>query len=424
MKGNYDKESEQFLKKEDIAFEDDLNEDKDRSKKTITPIRDLFGKKKRKTQASDLADQDEPSHETDITAEANDDSYKNVTNTTDETENSTKTPTSEDKTDAPASESTTTNETDEAAESLETLDANPSKTSDEKEAPSQINDSQMNQEKAPIPNDITDETELPSATNTTADAETNQATEAKIAPDAVTTKLSEINEKVTLQNKTNEDMNDNIASMLEEITATQEQIQKDFQTKLKYDEHKEQTIDTLHRELQEYKDDIIKSAMKPLINDLIFVNDNIFKLVDNLRSSEDALDPDKILNLMESITTDIDNVLYRQGIEAYTSPEEKVNLRNQTIFQTIPINDKSKEKHIAKRVRQGYEWDEKVIRKESVSVYVHDDSLVADEVEESKKDEARQDKVTENSSQEEQNSDYDAENETTNNDHEGEDKHE
>ncbi len=191
----------------------------------------------------------------------------------------------------------------------------------------------------------------------------------------VTRQLLEQTERIAKQNDVGTEADATMSTKLEELVATQQQLQKDFQEKLKYDEHKEQMIDTLHRELQQYKDDMIKSTIKPLVNDLIMVNDNIYKLVDNLRAAEDALDPEKLLEHMEFITTDIDDVLFRQGIEPYTCTEEKVNLRKQSIFQTVPINDPSKEKHIAKQVRKGYEWDEQIVRKELVSVYVHDDSI-------------------------------------------------
>lgn len=335
------------MKKDDTISNDKLtehNENKENSKKTITPLLDFINKTKLKSQGKEDSDT------------TNNDELHTDTNSS-----------------AEMKENLETNENDEA-------DA--SSTNKETEVHSQADATQMHDTKIPLTNPATDET----------DSKVNN--EATNAHEEVTTKLSQMDEEMTHQRKTHEDAKDNIANMLEKLTTTQQQIQKDFQDKLKYDKHKEQTIDTLHRELQEYKDDVVKSTMKPLINDLIFVNDSIYKLVDNLRDSKDPLDPEKILNLMESITTDIDNVLFRQGIESYTCPEEKIDMRKQTIFQTVPINDETKEKHIANRVRKGYEWDEKIIRKEAVSVYVHDDSVSEEEQDAAEKEET--DKNTDN----------------------------
>lgn len=168
---------------------------------------------------------------------------------------------------------------------------------------------------------------------------------------------------------------EDVFSNLKEIAATQNDIKKDFNQKLQYDQHKEQLIDKLHKELQEYKDDIIKSSIQPLVRDLIMINDNIFKLIENYRASDEPLQAEAILDQMEGITMDIDDALYRQGIETYTCPGEKVDPIRQNIFKTVKINDTSKEKHLSDRIRKGYEWDDKIIRKELVSVYIHDENI-------------------------------------------------
>lgn len=159
----------------------------------------------------------------------------------------------------------------------------------------------------------------------------------------------------------------------------QEKITNDFNEKLKYDDHKEQLIDQLHKELQTYKADVLKSTITPIVNDLIMVSDNIQKLVGNYRSTEEPLDGEEILTHLESVTLDIDNVLFRQGIEPYQCLGEKVEPLKQTISKTIKTGDKADVKKIAERLRKGYEWDDKIIRKEHVSVYVYDEDMAVTE---------------------------------------------
>ena len=174
---------------------------------------------------------------------------------------------------------------------------------------------------------------------------------------------------------------ENIQAQLEKIEQTQNDILASFDQKLKYDNHKEQIIDNLHRELQEYKEDLIKSAVQPIVRDLIMINDNILKLVDNFRASEEELDANVILTRMEEITLDIDDALYRQGIDTFTSDSDIVDPTRQKIFKTIKTNDASKEKQLAERMRKGYEWDDKIVRKELVTVYVYDENAEAEKSE-------------------------------------------
>lgn len=168
---------------------------------------------------------------------------------------------------------------------------------------------------------------------------------------------------------------DDVAPSLKEMMTLQEELKREFQAKLKYDQYKEKIIDDLHKEVQDYKEDIVKKIIQPLVRDLIMVNANIYKLVENYRAQDQELDADKILKTLESVTMDIDDALYRQGIEPLESPNEHVEPLKQKILKTIKVADQSKERQIAKRIRKGYEWDDKIIQKEEVYVYVYDKSL-------------------------------------------------
>ncbi|HZW68194.1 MAG TPA: nucleotide exchange factor GrpE [Pseudogracilibacillus sp.] len=196
--------------------------------------------------------------------------------------------------------------------------------------------------------------------------------------------LQEIKKQLTMKELHESEKIDNLQNELLSLKEMQEKITEDFNEKLKYDDHKEQLIDQLHKELQEYKADVLKSTITPIVNDLIMVSDNIHKLVGNYRSTEEALDGEEILAHLESVTLDIDNVLFRQGIEPYQCLGEKIEPLKQTISKTVKTSDESEVKKIAERLRKGYEWDDKIIRKEHVSVYVYDENM---EVTENNKDE-------------------------------------
>ncbi|QSS99710.1 nucleotide exchange factor GrpE [Pontibacillus sp. ALD_SL1] len=150
-----------------------------------------------------------------------------------------------------------------------------------------------------------------------------------------------------------------------------EGLSREFTSKVKQDESKEKVIDSLHRELQTYKEDQIKDIIKPVINDLILMADRTKKQVDRL-SKEDELNPQKLLRALDDSVLDVDDILYRQGIESFTHTSETFDSKKQQIVKTIKTDDETKDKQIAEVVGKGYEWDGKVFRNEKVNVFVYE----------------------------------------------------
>lgn len=70
---------------------------------------------------------------------------------------------------------------------------------------------------------------------------------------------------------------------------------------------------------------------------------------------------------------DIEDILYTQGVESYESEDSQFQKMEQKIVRTIKTNDLSKDKQIAEVLGKGYKWDERIIRKEQVSVYVYEE---------------------------------------------------
>ena len=69
-------------------------------------------------------------------------------------------------------------------------------------------------------------------------------------------------------------------SIHSEISMLRRQLQKlvsEFESKLKYDAHKNKIIDNLHDELQEFRDGVIKKHLHSMVMDLIKVVDDIRK---------------------------------------------------------------------------------------------------------------------------------------------------
>lgn len=151
-------------------------------------------------------------------------------------------------------------------------------------------------------------------------------------------------------------------------------LQQEFQSKIKYDAHKNKIIDNLHQDLQDYKDDFLKKYLKSIIMDVIQIIDNIRKLVIHYSSRESSdNDPLKLLKLLESIPSDLEDLFFRHGVKPFSCEGNVFDPTRQRVLKTLKTNDESKDKTVAESLRPGYEWDGKVIRPEMVAAYIYED---------------------------------------------------
>ena len=149
------------------------------------------------------------------------------------------------------------------------------------------------------------------------------------------------------------------------------QLNIEFTGKLKFDENKERIIDNLHRELQTYKDDQIKDIVKPFVNDMILTADRTMKLIEKFEQDE-KLHPRKLVQVIKDSAQDIEDILFRQGVESFHCEGDMFDAKRQQIVKTIKTGNPAKDKKIAEVVGHGYEWDGKIIRPEKVNIYLYD----------------------------------------------------
>jgi molecular chaperone GrpE (heat shock protein) len=149
-------------------------------------------------------------------------------------------------------------------------------------------------------------------------------------------------------------------------------LQREFEGKLKYDAHKDEIIDKLHNELQEYKQDILKKHILSIVMDVVKVADDIRKWLTYFRSLEvSQRDPRKLFRYLEAIPSDLEDIFYWHGVRPFSTAEGIFDPARQRAIKKIPSMDASQDKLIAESLRPGYEWDGKVIRQEMVAVYVY-----------------------------------------------------
>lgn len=164
----------------------------------------------------------------------------------------------------------------------------------------------------------------------------------------------------------------NIEGIMDKINQSIQEVKEEFDSKVKYDKHKDKIIDELHEELQGYKDDIIHKLLRPVITDIIYNIDNNNKTVQALKEKDAAeIDPQKLMGIIEGQSEDLEDILYRQGVEDFTYVTPEFDPKKQKIIKTVETEDKEKDRTISRSVKKGYMFENRVIRHELVEVYVY-----------------------------------------------------
>lgn len=161
------------------------------------------------------------------------------------------------------------------------------------------------------------------------------------------------------------------ASAIRSIQAGIEELDSKFESKLKYDEHKNKVIDDLHQSLQEYRDGLLKKYLQRIFTDVIKIVDDARKLSAHYRqepASEENFG--KLLQYLEDIANDLEDLFGWEGVVAFNTEGETHDPAKQRVVKKIETDNPSMDKVIAQRLRPGYEWDGRIIRPEIVSIYI------------------------------------------------------
>lgn len=169
--------------------------------------------------------------------------------------------------------------------------------------------------------------------------------------------------------------NDNInltILKLERIEAQIERLSNEFKSKLKYDAHKEKIIGQLHEELHQFKNNIIKKQIIPIVTDLIKMIDGISKFsTHHTDKNTSALDSKKLFGFIKGLPSELEDILLSQGVNSFTCNNEFFDPSRQRIVKKITTTDKSKDKFVIKTVYPGYEYAGQLLRPEMVQILIY-----------------------------------------------------
>jgi molecular chaperone GrpE len=137
------------------------------------------------------------------------------------------------------------------------------------------------------------------------------------------------------------------------------------------DRFREGQIERLHAELQAYKADLVGKAVRPVLQSLIRLHDDLGKVIEALRAADPTtLDPQRMLVLLQGFHEDVELALDHNGVSAFRTTGEDFDPRRQKAVRTVDVAEPVNVGKIAARVRPGFEQGEAILEKERVAVYV------------------------------------------------------
>jgi molecular chaperone GrpE len=155
-----------------------------------------------------------------------------------------------------------------------------------------------------------------------------------------------------------------IHSLLSEMT----DLRQDFETKVQYDRDKERLIASLHGELQEYREGLHFRILKPVFIDLIIMYDDLGKLIESLMPVDTPFVQQLIQHLI-LFQESIEETLRRNDVDTFKCEGDVFLPSRQRALRVIPTDNLVLDRHIARRVRKGFECGNRLLRPEIVETY-------------------------------------------------------
>jgi molecular chaperone GrpE len=160
-----------------------------------------------------------------------------------------------------------------------------------------------------------------------------------------------------------------ISSAMQLLLAEMQSLREDFDTKVKYDKSKEHQIDSLHQELQAYREGLHFKILQPIFKDLIVIHDDLGKLIENMMVEGAQSSEDRMIKNLQLFQYAIEEILSRNGVEAFCVGGNTFTPSKQRAIQAIDTSDLALDKQIVRRVRKGFSYDDRVLRPEEVITY-------------------------------------------------------
>ena len=149
---------------------------------------------------------------------------------------------------------------------------------------------------------------------------------------------------------------------LTEIKENIAQLNELFVTKIKNDHNQREAFEKLYAEMKLYKDNFLRSATKPIIQDIIL-------LFDQTKQQLKKEISDEMRKFVTHTLEELEEILYRRDVEIICTTNEKLDKKIQRAIKVIPTDEKEKDQLISEIIRDGFTWEDVVLRPQEVVIF-------------------------------------------------------
>lgn len=147
-----------------------------------------------------------------------------------------------------------------------------------------------------------------------------------------------------------------------------EALQGLIRERLAEDQTKKQAFDHLYEELKGYKNDWQYQAEKPLLLDLLLFYDSLNWFQDSLQNQE--MSRDVIADSFQFLIDEFLELLYRRDVVPVPAAEV-FDRRTHKAVEVVDTDQVSRDQHIHRVLKRGFQRGERVLRAEEVVVERH-----------------------------------------------------
>lgn len=152
----------------------------------------------------------------------------------------------------------------------------------------------------------------------------------------------------------------------EELQNGQTELRKLFESRLRSDDVQSRTLERLHQELQSSRSQIQRKELEPLLKDIIFCHDFVTRELGRDESDDSAATWRQAFEVLGQMLLD---VLFKYDVEPFRSESDEFDRKSQQCVRTEQASGPEQDKQIATYGLTGFRNEDRIIRREQVTVY-------------------------------------------------------
>jgi molecular chaperone GrpE (heat shock protein) len=177
------------------------------------------------------------------------------------------------------------------------------------------------------------------------------------------------------------------AEMLNALVGQMDSLVRSVEEANRLAQERERIIDRLHQENQQLRQGELQQAILPIFRDLIRLYDDLRQTARG-QSSRSEVTPQQTARDFECFAEMVTDILYRQGVERYEAREgEAFNPKEHRVLGASPTAEQSKDRTIARSIRDGFRTDTRPVRLLEAEVYRYTPRVATSEPDEAQANE-------------------------------------